>query len=87
MRDNYGQGPGLGSWLRHSDFEVKVPAASQGVLTADGLAAPLNEAAGVAQCFRQVVAAARRDHDLSSRRAGGAAIDHVDHDAMQLGDA
>ena len=69
MRDNYGQGPGLGSWLRHADFEVKVPAASQGVLTADGLAAPLNEAAGVAQCLRFVVKAVGRDQDYSSRRA------------------
>ena len=60
-------------------------AASQGVITADGLAAPLTEAAVVAQCLGIVDAAAGRGQDFSSRRAQGAAVHDVDHDLMQFG--
>ena len=60
-------------------------AAPHGVVTADGLSAPLTEAAVVVQCLRVVGAAAGRDQDSSSRRAQGAAVHDVDHDGMQFG--
>ena len=60
-------------------------AASHGVVTADGLSAPLTEAAVVAQCLGIVDAAAGREQDFSSRRAQGAAVHDVDHDVMQFG--
>ena len=60
-------------------------AAPHGVVSADGLSAPLTEAAVVVQCLRVVDAAAGRDQDSSSRRAGGAAAHDADHDVMQFG--
>ena len=81
---NYGQGPGLVGRLQQLDFVVKMLVATYGACNADCLSAPLTEAAVVARCLRLVVKAVGRDQDISSWRAEGAAIDHVDHNVMQF---
>ena len=70
--------------LRPTNLEVGRSAVCHGDCVAERWSAPLTEVEHVARRSLDVAAAARRDHDVSSRLAEVAADDPLDHDVMQF---